>query len=145
MKERSMMHRDLKPANIFLGEQGQVKLGDLGLGRTFTSRTLETTTCVGTPYYMAPEVMTNVPYSYPADVWSLGCVIYELANMVSPFYERNLDLYQLYTKIQKGRYAPVDAGYSEALRSLVHAMVSVDPAARPTLEQAIAVSSTALA
>jgi len=135
MQERNMMHRDIKPANVFLGEDGTLKLGDLGLGRSFSSRTLEATTVVGTPYYMAPEVMKGSPYSYPADIWSLGCVVYELCNLVSPFWEKNLGLYQLYQKISSGVYAPVDEGYGPDMRAFVDAMIKIDVSARPNLAQ----------
>jgi len=135
MQNRNMMHRDVKPANVFLGEGGALKLGDLGLGRSFSSRTLEATTVVGTPYYMAPEVMNGSPYSYPADIWSLGCVIYELCNLVSPFWEKNLGLYQLFKKIESGVYAPVDEMYGEEMRALVNAMIKIDAGSRPNLHQ----------
>jgi len=135
MKQNHMMHRDVKPANVFLGEGGNLKLGDLGLGRLFSSRTLECTTVVGTPYYMAPEVMQGSPYSYPADIWSLGCVIYELCNLASPFWEKNVNLYALRMRICKGVYAPVDEIYGGPIRALVSAMVNLDTAARPDVDQ----------
>jgi len=94
---------------------------------------------VGTPYYMAPEVMNNSPYSYPADVWSLGCVVYELCNLTSPFYERNSSLYQLFNKIKSGTFAPVDSSYGPEMQELVSAMVSQETSHRPTMGQVRAV------
>eukprot|EP00281_Chroomonas_sp_CCMP1168_P027520 CAMPEP_0206241748 /NCGR_PEP_ID=MMETSP0047_2-20121206/16670_1 /ASSEMBLY_ACC=CAM_ASM_000192 /TAXON_ID=195065 /ORGANISM="Chroomonas mesostigmatica_cf, Strain CCMP1168" /LENGTH=288 /DNA_ID=CAMNT_0053666683 /DNA_START=1 /DNA_END=867 /DNA_ORIENTATION=- len=135
MMERKLMHRDIKPANVFLDEEGTIKLGDLGLGRSFSSRTLEATSVVGTPYYMAPEVMNGSPYSYPADIWSLGCVVYELCNLVSPFYEKNSSLYRLFYKIKEGAYDPVDERYGTGMQHLVTLMVALDPTKRPSLIQ----------
>lgn len=136
MHHRKMMHRDIKPANVFLaGEDGHLKLGDLGLGRLFGSRTLETLTVVGTPYYMAPEVAQNRPYSYPADVWSLGCVVYELCNLQSPFWEKNLNLYLLGQKIVSGRYPPVNAAYGAVMSEMIVAMITLAPDARPNMQQ----------
>lgn len=54
MHEKKIMHRDLKPANIFVAHDNSLKVGDLGLGRAFTSETLEAHSKVGTPLYMAP-------------------------------------------------------------------------------------------
>jgi NIMA (never in mitosis gene a)-related kinase len=139
MLERKLMHRDIKPANVFITKEGTLKLGDLGMGRSFSSRTLEATSVVGTPYYMAPEVMNNSPYSYPADVWSLGCVVYELCNLTSPFYERNSSLYQLFNKIKSGTFAPVDSSYGPEMQELVSAMVSQETSHRPTMGQVRAV------
>jgi NIMA (never in mitosis gene a)-related kinase len=57
MQEKRIMHRDLKPANIFITVDGCLKLGDLGLGRHFSSQTIEAYSRVGTPLYMSPEVL----------------------------------------------------------------------------------------
>eukprot|EP00293_Proteomonas_sulcata_P012813 CAMPEP_0184312498 /NCGR_PEP_ID=MMETSP1049-20130417/50628_1 /TAXON_ID=77928 /ORGANISM="Proteomonas sulcata, Strain CCMP704" /LENGTH=107 /DNA_ID=CAMNT_0026628715 /DNA_START=1 /DNA_END=324 /DNA_ORIENTATION=- len=105
---------------------------------------MEATTVVGTPYYMAPEVMNGSPYSYPADIWSLGCVVYELCNLVSPFYEKKSNLYQLYQKISQGKYEPLDPNYGPVIANLVTSMVSLDTAARPTVEQVREVCAQAM-
>jgi len=106
MHQRRIMHRDLKPANIFIASDGTLKLGDLGLGRYFSSQTLEALSRVGTPLYMSPEVLTTTGYSYKSDVWSLGCIIYELAALRSPFKseEEKMSLYDLFKKINEGRF-----------------------------------------
>jgi NIMA (never in mitosis gene a)-related kinase len=57
MLQQRVMHRDLKPANIFMDESFNLKLGDLGLGRDFSSQTMEAFSRVGTPLYMSPEVL----------------------------------------------------------------------------------------
>lgn len=59
MHEKRIMHRDLKPANIFISGDGTLKIGDLGLGRVFSSETIEAYSKVGTPLYMSPEVFNN--------------------------------------------------------------------------------------
>lgn len=82
MHEQSIMHRDLKPANIFLSLTGQVKVGDLGLGRQLSDSTLQAGgqvhSKVGTPLYMSPEVLHGDGYDFSSDVWSVGCLLYEL-------------------------------------------------------------------
>lgn len=85
MHDKRIMHRDLKPANIFVSSSGQLKIGDLGLGRLFSSGTMEAYTKVGTPLYMSPELLKGEGYDTRADVWSLGCIIYEIAELKSPF------------------------------------------------------------
>ena len=62
MHEKRIMHRDLKPANIFISSDGSLKVGDLGLGRVFSSETIEAYSKVGTPLYMSPEVSYQSGY-----------------------------------------------------------------------------------
>ena len=87
-----IMHRDLKPANIFLTLNGTVKVGDLGLGREMSEHTMEAHSKVGTPLYMSPEVLRGDGYDFKSDVWSLGCLLYELAMLKSPFKQEGLNL-----------------------------------------------------
>ena len=97
------MHRDLKPANIFLMADGTIKVGDLGLSRSLSENTLQAHSKVGTPLYMSPEVLRGNGYDFKSDVWSLGCILYELAALKSPFKEEGLNLYGLFQKINKGK------------------------------------------
>ena len=127
MHARRILHRDLKPANVFLTLNGTVKVGDLGLGRMMSEHTFEAHSKVGTPLYMSPEVLRGDGYDWKSDVWSLGCVLYELANLKSPFKAEGLNLYSLFQKISKADYAPLPDTYSKTLRDLAVAMLSVDP------------------
>eukprot|EP01065_Artemidia_motanka_P005169 TRINITY_DN12483_c0_g1_i1.p1 TRINITY_DN12483_c0_g1~~TRINITY_DN12483_c0_g1_i1.p1 ORF type:complete len:736 (+),score=213.59 TRINITY_DN12483_c0_g1_i1:319-2208(+) len=79
---RRIIHRDLKPDNIFLTKGGSVKVGDLGMakeiGGQWGSWHKAQTEC-GTQVYMSPEIFRGEPYADRADVWALGCILYELA------------------------------------------------------------------
>lgn len=136
MHKRRILHRDLKPANVFLTLDGTVKVGDLGLGRMMSEHTLEAHSKVGTPLYMSPEVLRGDGYDWKSDVWSLGCVLYELAVLRSPFKAQGLNLYSLFQKISRADYDPVPESYSTELRQLAHAMLNVEPAQRPDVNQA---------
>lgn len=136
MHRKRIMHRDLKPANIFVAMDGSLKLGDLGLGRFFSSQTLEAFSKVGTPLYMSPEVLRGAGYDMRSDVWSLGCVLYELTMLRSPFKsDQQLSLYDLFVRISKGEYPPLPDTISADFRELVDRMLQLDSTKRLDVAQ----------
>ncbi len=140
MHERRIMHRDLKPANIFLTLDGTIMVGDLGLSRELSEHTVQAHSKVGTPLYMSPEVLRGDGYDFKSDVWSLGCLLYELAMLKSPFKSEGLNLYALFQKISQGDYQPLPDMYSEELRSLTYRMISTDATDRPEVSEVCEIS-----
>jgi len=129
MHEKRIMHRDLKPANIFIDSNNDLKVGDLGLSRQLSSQTIEAYSRVGTPLYMSPEVLKGLGYDWKSDVWSLGCIAYELIMLRSPFRaddKEELNLYKLFQRITKGEYPPLNERYSGELRGVVTGMLTLE-------------------
>jgi len=77
LHDKNILHRDLKSANVFLTKQSTVKMGDLNVSKVAKYGGLLFTQ-TGTPYYASPEVWKDQPYDFKSDIWSLGCVIYEM-------------------------------------------------------------------
>ncbi|XP_075582292.1 serine/threonine-protein kinase Nek5 [Pelecanus crispus] len=130
--DKKILHRDVKAQNIFLTNNGKVaKLGDFGIARQLNSTTEFAHTCVGTPYYLSPEICENRPYNNKTDIWSLGCVLYELCALKHPF-EGN-SLHQLVLKICRGHFHPVSPNYSYDLRILISQLFKISPRDRPSI------------
>lgn len=88
LHSKRVCHRDLKSANIFISG-GQIKIGDMNVSKVAKKGLLHTQT--GTPYYASPEVWKNRPYDSKSDIWSLGCITYEMALLKPPFRAENMD------------------------------------------------------
>lgn len=127
----NIIHRDLKCANIFISKDGVYKLGDLNISKVNKLGLAYTQT--GTPYYASPEVWRDEPYNYSSDIWSLGCVIYEMAALDPPFVASDIQV--LYKKIIKGDYHEIPHIYSESLVRVIRQLLQVNPNLRPNCEQ----------
>lgn len=105
MHKNRVMHRDLKPANILISHDGTLKIADLGLGRNFGTGTLEVFSKVGTPLYMSPELLRGEGYEMKSDIWSMGCILYELCELSSPFRKEKekISLKELFDRITTGK------------------------------------------
>lgn len=85
-----IIHRDMKPQNILISANGIIKLCDFGFARAMSSNTIVLTSIKGTPLYMAPELVQELPYNHTADLWSLGVILYELFVGTPPFYTNSI-------------------------------------------------------
>ncbi|KAH8833711.1 kinase-like domain-containing protein [Flagelloscypha sp. PMI_526] len=111
--------------HLFLDDNNLVKLGDFA---SFAN------TYVGTPYYMSPELMQEKAYDSKSDIWSLGCLIYELCALKPPFHEAKTHA-ELNIFIRNGRIPPLPKSYSQSLQGIIKAMLNLNPAMRPSAQQ----------
>ncbi|KAI9172334.1 NEK kinase [Paramyrothecium foliicola] len=128
----TILHRDLKPENVFLGDDNSVKLGDFGLSKMIKSHDFAST-YVGTPFYMSPEICAAEKYTLKSDIWSLGCIIYELCSREPPFNAKTH--FQLVQKIKDGKVAPLPDIYSPELNQVIKDCLKVNPDRRPDTAQ----------
>ena len=122
-----ILHRDLKSANVFLFKNGVAKLGDLNVSKVAKRGLGYTQT--GTPYYASPEVWKDLPYDNKSDIWSLGCVLYEMITLHPPFRAKNMD--ELYKRVLSGDISQLPSQYSTDLYEIVSLLIKVNPDKRP--------------
>ncbi|KAM6910481.1 serine/threonine-protein kinase Nek10 [Xenentodon cancila] len=135
-KEKRIVHRDLTPNNIMIGEKDKVTITDFGLAKQKQENS-KLTSVVGSILYSCPEVVKNEPYGEKADVWALGCILYQMAALQPPFYSSNM--LSLASKIVEAFYEPITEGaFSDRVTEMIRWCLSPDPDQRPDI---VAVSS----
>ena len=127
LHDLQILHRDLKSANVFLFKDGHAKLGDLNVSKVAKRGLGYTQT--GTPYYASPEIWKDLPYDNKSDIWSLGCVLYEMITLHPPFRSKNMD--ELYKKVLSGDIGNLPEKYSNDLYEVVLLMMKVNSNKRP--------------
>ncbi|NXV42751.1 NEK3 kinase, partial [Uria aalge] len=134
--DKRVLHRDIKSKNVFLTQSGKVKLGDFGSARLLAHPESYACTYVGTPYYVPPEIWESMPYNNKSDIWSLGCILYELCTLKHPFQANSWK--HLILKICKGSYNPLPSHYSYELHYLIKQMFKRNPKNRPSASTILA-------
>jgi len=133
--DKHILHRDLKPANFFLTKTGSLKMGDFGIAKSMACTIAFAKTRIGTPYYLSPEVCQEKPYAWPSDMWSMGCILYEMCALQVPF-----DAHSISGLVQKICYGPlpiVPDSYSDFLRRLCRQLLDRDPKKRPSADEVL--------
>ena len=129
-KQGIILHRDIKPSNIFLDKNNNIKLGDFGLSRILSPELNFAYSHVGTPYYMSPEQIDETKYNEKSDIWSLGCLLYELAAFRPPFQAKNQIM--LGMKIKSGKIERINKRYSNELWKCICSMLNINYEKRPS-------------
>lgn len=138
LHRRKILHRDVKSENVFLrgkndfppGNAATVQLGDFGTARTLDTTQALAQTMVGTPVYMSPEILQGQTYNHKSDIWSLGCILYEMMCFKHPFQGSNLT--ELTYHVLFSSYDPPSEMYSKELRHLLSSLLAEEAIARPT-------------
>ena len=132
-----VIHRDIKPSNIFLTKKGIIKIGDFGISKILEKNHQKTKTLIGTPIYMAPEVINSELYDYKADIWSLGVTFFELMTFKIPFKANNqVGLFNNIINGKRNTSINLDIGsfYSKELFNIINKMISQNPIQRPNID-----------
>ncbi len=130
-----LIHRDIKCGNILLNDEGDAKLADFGVSGQLTDKTQKRTTVIGTPYWMAPEVIQEIGYDTKADIWSLGITALEMAEEEPPY--ANVHPMRAIFLIPS-RDPPTLAdpqSWSSEFRNFIHQCLTKVPELRPTAAQ----------
>lgn len=128
-KEKQIVHRDLTSNNIMLSESDKVTITDFGLAKILESDRSKMQSVVGTMFYSCPEIIKNEPYNEKADIWALGCILYEMCCFEPPFCTSNM--LALITKITQADYdldrVTRNARYSQLVSHVIQNCLVIDP------------------
>ena len=131
LHKKFIIHRDLKTSNIFLTKKGIVKIGGLNVGKNIEDLGMALTQ-IGTPYFTSPEIWEQKPYDYKCDIWSIGCILYEMTTLHVPFL--GLNMQELYKNILSAKYKSIPKIYSKNLNEIIDLMLIKDPLKRPSAD-----------
>lgn len=134
--DRHILHRDLKPQNFFLTKSGALQMGDFGIAKELAWTIAVAKTQIGTPYYLSPELCQEQPYTWPSDVWAMGCILYEMCVRRVPFDGSTIT--NLVKEITRGRIPQLPPQYSSFLRQLCNDMLARNPQTRASTEAILA-------
>jgi NIMA (never in mitosis gene a)-related kinase len=137
MHSKSILHRDIKSQNMFMTKDGTLKIGDFGISRQVETLSALNMTACGTPYFMSPEVCKGEPYGPKADIWAIGCILYEMVTHKKPYDGENI---QKVIDIIKNKEAePVPEGTNTDVKMLISKMLCKDQQNRPYAWQIAAI------
>ena len=131
LHDRKILHRDLKPQNVFLSAGSIIKIGDFGIAKTLEHTGDMAKTAIGTPLYCSPEICYGKRYNSKSDIWSLGCILFELCSLRRPFTGRTVG--EIMRNIIGKQPKKIPSQYSTELQELVDKMLTKNPDLRPTI------------
>ena len=139
LHNEGIVHRDIKPANILVSQTGTIKLSDFGASKKINAQCLDQVelcnSLKGSPYWMAPEIAKRTGHSYPADVWSVGCVAIEMLSGKAPWSSVTSSGKEVLDLIIADQKPELPSEISADCSDFINQCLQINPQNRPTPKQ----------
>lgn len=133
---KNIIHRDLKPLNIFISlVDNKIKIGDFGISKQLDPNKNYAQTQIGTILYVSPELIKGEKYTNKTDIWSLGCILYELCELKLIFPYTNK--ISFYNSVLSDKPKDINKKYGKELQDLINKLLEKDPSRRPDINSVI--------
>ena len=132
LHKKGIIHRNLNSKNIFLSKSRLIKVINFNCCYIIDKNSNKFNKN-GNSFYIAPEILKDQNYNYKCDIWSIGCIIYEMASLSLPFIGKNNEI--LFNNIMTGKIKPIPQFYSQNLKSIINDMLIIEPSKRPTIDK----------
>ena len=132
LHDNNIIHRDVKSSNIFIHRQEDninvIKIGDFGISKIIKRSTNKSSTIIGTPLYMSPELYKRELYDKKVDIWALGCILFEMLELNPPFRANTIE--HLSRKVKKGKFKKPICDYSTDISKIIPKLIEIDVSKR---------------
>tara|TARA_Y100001970_G_scaffold294100_1_gene446845 strand:+ start:8835 stop:10355 length:1521 start_codon:yes stop_codon:yes gene_type:complete len=139
LHDNNIIHRDIKTSNIFIHKENDgteiIKIGDFGISKIIKISTNMSNTIIGTPLYMSPELYKRESYDKKIDIWALGCIVFEMVELIPPFSANTIE--KLSRKVKQGKFRKPICNYTTDISKIIPKLIEINVDKRYSIDDVL--------